>query len=66
MTRVELLAQLEDEIAQGYPPPLDGSHLPFDRLDRLDRVLIEYIGIVADVAVAAETAGYTHTLRAVS
>ena len=63
MTRIELLAKLADEIAQGYPPPLDGSHLPFDRLDR---VLIEYIGIVADVAQAAETAGYTHTLRAVS
>lgn len=63
MTRIELLAKLEDEIAQGYPPPLDGSHLPFDRLDS---VLAAYIGIVADVAVAAETADYPHTLRAVS
>lgn len=63
MTRIELLAKLEDEIAQGWPPPLDGSDRPWDLIDP---ALSEYIGIVADVAVAAETADYPHTLRAVS
>ena len=62
MTRIELLAKLEDESAQGGPPPLDGSDRPWDLIDP---ALSEYIGIVAD-AVAAETADYPHTLRAVS
>lgn len=54
MTRIELLAKLEDEIAQGYPDPW----WPQDRLDATAlqlsmgqmRALSRLIGLLADEA----------------